>query len=222
VASLSLISSIDGVTHVTVRLEGAPAPTHPALVREDGELRLCGSSIDGAAELWASNKTRAGSDVPSTVPLEDLVSVAPQPGFVREAGDALPPGLLDQLPGYRDARGTAWDGPGGRTVTITVVDLDTAAHAIAAQRTLEGDFQDDVTAIIDGPTPAARGFRYLAGYQLFLQPPGVGSTGAYVGLRWGSRIALVYVQPLAPSEGDDVVLAVAGELATVAAGGTGA
>jgi hypothetical protein len=216
VASLELVNSIAGVTHVTVRLAGAPAPTHPALVEEDGKLRLCGSSIDGAAELWASNKTREGSDTPSGVPLDQLVGVAPLAGYQRQDGDAVPPGLLDQLVGFVDARGSVWDGPEGRTVSITVVDLDTAAHAKAAQRVLEGDFQDDVTSIIDGPSPAARGFQYLAGYQLFLQPPGVGSYGAYIGLRWGSRIAAVYVQPLPAGEGTDVVRAVAGELAAAA------
>jgi hypothetical protein len=216
VADLELINSIDGVTHVTVRLEGADHPTHPALVEEDGKLRLCGSSIDGAAELWASNKTRDGSDAPSPVPLDQLVGVPPLAGYQREAGDALPAGLLDQLDGFRDARGTAWDGPDGRRVTITVVDLDSAAHAKAAQRTLEGDFQDDVTAIIDGPTAAARGFEYLAGYQLFLQPPGVGSYGSYLGLRWGSRIAAVYGQPVPAGQGADLVRAVAEELVAAA------
>lgn len=216
VQTLEIVSSIDGVTHLRLQLRGAAGPTYPALVREDGALRLCGSSVDGAAERVASAKTRDGVDATSTVSLEQLVGVTPPEGFTSAVGDTLPPGLLDQLPGFVAARGARWDGPGGRSISITAVDLDSPDHARAAQRFLEGDFLDAITDAIPGPTPAARGFRYVAGYQLYLQPPGVGSVGDYVGFRWGSRVVAVYVVPLTSADDHALALAAATALAQAA------
>jgi hypothetical protein len=213
VQELGLVNSIDGVTHVRVQLQGAPGPVYPALVREDGEQRLCGASIDGAAEAVASEKTRDGVAERSTVELSALAAVAPLPGFTAEPGDAVPAGLLDRLAGFVDATGTRWDGPDGRTISLTVVDLDSPQHAHAAQRALEADLTDAVTERFEVPSPAARAFRYQAGYQLLLQPPGVGSVGDYLGMRWGTRIALVYVVPLGQGDDHALALAVAAELA---------
>ena len=39
--------------------------------------------------------------------------------------------------------------------------------------------------------------------------PGLGSVGDYVGFRWGSRVAALYVVPVAGADGHDVVLAAA-------------
>lgn len=217
VASVEIINRIDGVTHVRLRLRGADAPVYPALVEERGELRLCGASIDHAAELVASAKTRDGSDETSAASLDELMAAPALDGFQPAGDGALPPGLLDQLPGFVDARGTRWDETGGeRSVSITVVDLDTPRHARAAQQVLEGDFLDAVTESIPGPTPAARGFRYLAGYQLFLQSPGTGSVGDYVGFRWGTRVVAVYAVPLTPTEDHALALGAAGRLLAAA------
>jgi hypothetical protein len=95
-----------------------------------------------------------------------------------------------------------------------VVDLDSPQHARAAQHLLEADFGDAITERFDVPSPAARAFRYQAGYQLLLQPPGVGSVADYVGFRWGNRIAVVYVVPLEPADDHALALAVAAELDT--------
>jgi hypothetical protein len=217
VGSVEIVNRIDGVAHVRLRLRGADAPVYPALVDERGELRLCGASIDHAVELVASAKTRDGSEEVSSASLDDLVAAPPVDGFERAADSALPPGLLDQLPGFVAARGTRWDEAGGaRSVSITVVDLDDADHARAAQKVLEGDFLDAVTEQIPGPTPAARGFRYLAGYQLFLQSPGTGSVGDYVGFRWGTRVVAVYVVPLTTDDDHSVALGAATRLLAAA------
>jgi hypothetical protein len=219
VAELGLVNRIDGVTHVRVQLAGAPGPVYPALIREDGEERLCGASIDGAAEALASEKTRDGVATRSTVGLDALAGIAPLPGFTAEAGDVLPTGLLENLAGFVEASGARWDGPDGRSIAITAVDLDSPQHARRAQRVLEADVGDAVTERFDVPSPAARAFRYQAGYQLLLQPPGVGSVADYLGMRWGSRIVLVYVVPLGQGEDHALALGVAAELA--AASGVG-
>jgi hypothetical protein len=218
VASLEIINRIEGVTHVRLRLRGADAPVYPALVKEDGELRLCGATIDHAAELVASAKTRDGSDERSGATLDDLVGrLQPAAGFHQATGVDLSIGLLDAVPGFRSARGVRWDeDAGARSVSITVVDLDTAAHARAAQRVLEGELLDAVTDPIPGPTPAARGFRYLAGYQLFLQSPGTGSVGDYVGFRWDTRVVAIYVVPLTAADDHALVLDTAAELLAAA------
>jgi hypothetical protein len=219
VQELGLVNRIDGVAHVRVQLQGAPGPVYPALVEEDGEQRLCGASIDGAAEALASEKTRDGVAAMSTVDLAALTAIAPLPGFTRVEGEVLPPGLLENLDGFAGAEGTRWDAPDGRTITITVVDLDTPQHARAAQRELEADIVDAVTERFDVPSPAARGLRYLAGYQLLLQPPGVGSVADYLGFRWGSRIAIAYVVPLGQADDHSLALGVAAELAAASGAG---
>ena len=217
VGSVEIINRIEGVTHVRLRLRGADAPVFPALVKEDGELRLCGVSIDHAAELVASAKTRDGSEERSAASLDELVAAAPVDGFQRAEDSDLPPGLLDGVPGFVAARGTRWDDPvGGRSVSITALDLDTAEHARAAQKVLEGDFLDAVSDPIPGPTPAARGFRYLAGYQLFLQSPGTGSVADYVGFRWGTRVVAIYVVPLAATDDHGIALGAAAQILAAA------
>jgi hypothetical protein len=219
VAELELVNRIDGVTHVRVQLEGAPGPVYPALTQEDGEQRLCGASIDGAAEALASEKTRDGVATRSTVPLGAITSIAPLPGFTAASGDVLPPGLLERLDGFVGASGARWDAGTGGSISITAVDLDSPQHARAAQRSLESDLSDAVVERFDVPSPAARAFRYQAGYQLLLQPPGVGSVADYLGMRWGSRIVLVYVVPLGQGDDHALALGVAAELA--AASGVG-
>lgn len=213
VDEVELVNRIDGVVHVRVELRGADGPVYPALVEEDGALRLCGASIDGAAELVASARTRDGTDVLSAATLEELVSVPPVPGFssVPQAADAAT-GILQQLDGYQAGRSVQWREAGaGRTVSVAVVDLDTAEHARAAQQVLERELHDSLTELIDGLPTGTRAFRYLAGYQLLLQPPGAGPVADYVGFRWGSRVVAVYVVPL-PGDADHALA-----LATAAA-----
>lgn len=216
VAEVELVNRIDGVVHARVDLVGADGPVYPALVEEDGELRLCGASIDGAAERVASLKTRDGLDLRSTAPLAEVVDATPPAGFTAQAGSA-PLGFLAQLAGFEAGEGRTWEeDAGGRTVSLVAVDLDTAAHARAALQALERELHDSITEIVDGVPQGTRAYRYLAGYQLLLQPPGAGPVADYVGFRWGSRIAFAYVGPLADGDGHALLQQVAATLTAAA------
>jgi hypothetical protein len=221
VQELGIVNRIEGVAHVEVRLAGGREPVYPALVEERGRLRICGASVEPAALARASEKVHDGVAATSGATLDALAGVAPVPGFTAEPGDAAPPGLLEQLDGFVAGRGARWraDDGSGRTISITVVDLDSPQRARAAQRLLEDELGDAVVDRFDVPSPAARAFRYLAGYQLLLQPPDAGPVGDYVGLRWGSRIALVYAVPLGHGDDHGLALAVAAELAAAADAG---